>query len=368
MDGAYWTVVAFNSLIFILGVPGNVIILLVYGSKTTKLSSHIFIIGLACADLFIACLRPVAILNWKHNILCKISLASTYLALFSSIFLTTAIACDRFFAVCTRHKFTPIKAKVIVSCCIITAFMLSGISFATFGLIDTGGTPICGIIQSASWQMHLMVMLFSITFILSLAIIIVLYLLIYRVIRRQAKIQASWSSNGQTQNAGNMVTITPPPISEASAVPETSVDPPCTSMQNSEQPKHADTLQRGASSLELLARSSELPTSAHARKSNKKPQSGPKIQNRTTKMMFLTTLVFFVSWIPGISLRFIPQSKFQELYERGQAWRVLLLIPQYLVLINHAVNPFIYSFVNRRFREDCKNVMNRCKRMCRKLW
>ena len=114
MDSAYWTAIAFNSLIFILGVPGNIIILLVYGSKTTKLSSHIFIIGLACADLFIACLRPVANLNWKHNILCRISLASTYLALFSSIFLTTGIACDRFFVVCKRHKFTPMNAKVIV--------------------------------------------------------------------------------------------------------------------------------------------------------------------------------------------------------------------------------------------------------------
>ena len=174
--------------------------------------------------------------------------------------------------------------------------MLSGISFSTFDLIDTGkGIPICGILQSASWQMHLMVMLFSITFILSLAIIIVLCLLIYRIIRRQAKIRVSWCCNGQTQNAGNMTAVTPSAVSEASAVPETSMDPPCTSMQNSEQPKYADTLQKGASSLELLAPSSKLSTIAYTRRSNKKPQSGPKAQSRTTKMMFLTTLVFFVS-------------------------------------------------------------------------
>ena len=81
-----------------------------------------------------------------------------------------------------------------------------------------------------------------------------------------------------------MAAIFPPAVSEASAMPETSMNPPCTSMQNSEQPKHADTLQRGASSLELLAPSSKLSTIAHTRRSNKKPQSGPKAQNRTTKM------------------------------------------------------------------------------------
>ncbi len=360
-NGAYYTLLAFNLVIFIIGVPGNIIILLVYGSKRPKLSSHIFIIGLACADLFISALRPVAIFNWKHDILCQVTLASGYLAVFSSIFLTTSIAVDRYLAVCTRRKLTNFKSKIIVSGCIIFALLLSAVSFSTFGLVDAPGqrNPACAIVDTASWAIQFQAMLFSISFIASLSIIIILYFLIYRVVRRQAKIQASWSSTRSTngQMARNNLSIISPScpsaVSDASTLPA-----------GGESSSHPNGLQRGNSSQDLLPPTSSSQATQQGR--IKKPQSGPKAQSKTTKMMFLTTAVFFVSWIPGIILRFIPMSTYDELQKRSQSWQAVLVIPHYLVLINHAVNPFIYSFVNRRFRDDCYKVFKRMKCICTK--
>ncbi|XP_072048080.1 uncharacterized protein [Amphiura filiformis] len=369
MNAAYYTLLVFNILIFIIGVPGNIIILLVYGGKRPKLSSHIFIIGLAFADLFISSVRPIAIFNWKHDILCQITLTSSYIAMFSSIFLTTSIACDRYLAVCTKRKLTTFKAMIIVSGCIFIAILISGVSFTTFGLVENPGqsSKTCGITESKSWALQFQVMLFSISFISSLGIIIVLYVLIYRVVRRQAKIQASWTSTSNRQATGNLSVISP---SCTSAVSDASVVPGRDSSSNScgTVSNYPDGLQRGSSSQELLPPVARAVQQSHESRA-KKSKPGPKAQNRTTKMMFLTTAVYFVSWIPGIVLRFVPDSTYEELQKRNPAWQALLIVPHYLVLINHAVNPFIYSFVNRRFREDCHKVFARLRRKdsCRKL-
>ncbi|XP_074646160.1 uncharacterized protein LOC141902370 isoform X2 [Tubulanus polymorphus] len=78
-------------------------------------------------------------------------------------------------------------------------------------------------------------------------------------------------------------------------------------------------------------------------------QSSRRNHIKTAKMLFLVTLVFVLSWVPPnlINLKLVPYSS----------------LVFSLFYVNNVANPIIYSFLNKRFRDDIKRLF---KRMCRK--
>ena len=68
---------------------------------------------------------------------------------------------------------------------------------------------------------------------------------------------------------------------------------------------------------------------------------------RTAAMLFVVTLVFLVSFLPSwlIGLKVLPMN--------------YLLF--YLFFLNNVANPFIYSFMNKTFRDDLKQLLRRIK-------
>ena len=55
MDAVWWFRVITKGSVFLIGTPGNLLIIGVYATKKNKATPHIFVIGLAVAD-FIVCL------------------------------------------------------------------------------------------------------------------------------------------------------------------------------------------------------------------------------------------------------------------------------------------------------------------------
>ena len=78
-------------------------------------------------------------------------------------------------------------------------------------------------------------------------------------------------------------------------------------------------------------------------------------------MLLVTSLVFLVSWVPywlymaSILARLLGT-------EISEQTNFALEKCAYIIYINNAVNPVIYSLANRRFREDCKGVFKNFRR------
>ncbi|XP_010723369.1 proteinase-activated receptor 4 [Meleagris gallopavo] len=94
------------SLVFLLGLPSNGLALWVLATRTEKLTSTIFLMNLAAADLLLITVLPFKIFyyflgnNWPFGEgLCRVTTAFFYGNMYCSVLLLTCISVDRYLAV-----------------------------------------------------------------------------------------------------------------------------------------------------------------------------------------------------------------------------------------------------------------------------
>ena len=84
---------------------------------------------------------------------------------------------------------------------------------------------------------------------------------------------------------------------------------------------------------------------------------GQTIQSKTTKMLLLTSVVFFLTWIPTAVSYTISEESFKKYHSSNAFVYMILTVIRESHLFNNAANPFIYSLVNERFRQDCRKII-----------
>ncbi|NXM68598.1 PAR4 protein, partial [Serilophus lunatus] len=94
------------SLVFLLGLPSNGLALWVLATRTERLTSTVFLMNLAAADLLLILVLPFKISyyflgnNWPFGEgLCRLSTALFYGNMYCSVLLLTCISADRYLAV-----------------------------------------------------------------------------------------------------------------------------------------------------------------------------------------------------------------------------------------------------------------------------
>ncbi|XP_070568351.1 D(2) dopamine receptor-like isoform X3 [Ptychodera flava] len=87
--------------------------------------------------------------------------------------------------------------------------------------------------------------------------------------------------------------------------------------------------------------------------------------DRTVLMLMLVTVVFVISWMPLFVFSFIPKLNWRHYDTYPSPVKHLV----FLYFVNNFLNPFIYSFVNKKFRRDVVAVLKsfRCNDCLRKL-
>jgi len=111
------------SVLINVGIPGNILVLLVYGTQLRTATGRYAIIVLAICDIINCALSiPVEmfiITNYwafEYSFLCKLSRFTTYALNNSSGLILLAIACERYRAICTPHK-SKTQESFIRKCC-----------------------------------------------------------------------------------------------------------------------------------------------------------------------------------------------------------------------------------------------------------
>ena len=373
-----WFQLSYN-IVLLIGIPGNLIIMKVYSVKSPRSSAHIFIIGLAIADLFVSLLRPFYIvlsipsltyLPHTNTALCRIPRFISTVSVYSSVFLTSAVAIDRYYCVCRPHerKMTPYRAKLMVSACLILSLIVSLPNIFAFGLkqLPYGLGTVCTRTSGDTFNKFQQGVLFC-SFIFACTLVVVLYRKVFRAIKIQRlRLKQSVHSTVSTGLQETTLAIVsnrslvqpgPPP----SRPREAFVDP---NVPTSSSFRHIDPIPN--SDTNSVQQSTES-TETMPKQRGKKDRS-LNVEGRTSKMLLLTTTVFIVTWIPPILLVFIPQQRLSETYQNNPSIRWIVQGLTNIVLINHAINPVIYGFVNPRFRKDCRQVFQNMKWPCNRSW
>ena len=182
-------------LLFLMGVPGNSLIILVYKNKRQKTSTHVFIMTLAMADLSVCLMRGLDIAAEVFHLagyptpqVIHLLRPIEYTAIGTTVIVTSLISADRYDCVCrSQRRFLNLKRGKIAA---LVSLALS-IAINVPAIVDS-----IDILFTLACQF--------LTYLINLIMIIVCYRLVYITVRQHTRVGTD--STLQDSNDGNRST------------------------------------------------------------------------------------------------------------------------------------------------------------------
>ena len=382
-------------LLVLLGVPGNLTVIVIYLLKMTRTTSRTFIISLAVCD-FINCAfgMPVElglIANYYRfdlPLLCKVSRFSNFLMNNISSVVLLGIAVDRFRRVCLplRPNMTVRHAKMICFIGAIISIIFAAPALLLYGTRtfhipgSTNNTIIvlkACYINDASWKTTYP-MVFNLFLFVSVLIIIfaltVMYALVGRVVCRRQKFseetvvfRTSFHQNlnqeaNQNQNFDVNTDVQERNVRNGRSLSMTTrfwrsiSEHSPKLLRHGQRHGHRHTVHHVVNTNNLpdilepnAIRARTVSDTSVRRHGGKKVRAG-----RTTMILFLVTLLYILTFVPYltiVTMRYINPYMVEQM-SSVELSVFNLMLRSYVT--NSAFNPLIYCFLNREFRLKVK--------------
>ncbi|XP_038054002.1 gastrin/cholecystokinin type B receptor-like [Patiria miniata] len=381
-------------IVMLVGVPGNCLILRVYWTKIRKTSTHVLVMALAWADLAVCALRLFTMLfalllfaNYNVKEIYVASLPFQNAAVATSVLFTTLIAADRYDCVCRpqRRFFTPRRAKILVS----VASLLATICNVPDLLADFHEAPTSDILETTV----LVGSVFS--FAVALVVIAVCYGKVFATIRKHVRVGAAVQRSTRDERGSMHRDIELPtrPTQPIPISPETNdnlqtvsgdkvevptvINEPNSDFRNLVPKNDAVPNQTGQGSSQggnsldhqsgpgkCATAETGMFTASGDRRYHQEQANGHALQRagaavlqrKTTRMLFITSVVFLLTWLPYWVYVAMEIASFCGVNIDPDSVSLTYGFAG-LLFANHAANPIIYGLANRRFRTDCKKVL-----------
>lgn len=350
--------VIYLGLLMLIGIPGNLIVLIVYRSRYPKSTHMMFITGLAMADILVCVVTlPFEITEMRlqytfyNSWCCKFFRACNTLFALSSIFILMGLSGDRYRRVCTPLKLqmTSRHATIYIIFCVVLAVIFSWPNFFISGIrLVNLGNNVTGYDCSFSDQFAktkyptLYGATLFLVFIICMISLIVLYSLIGRQIlkhfqfrRRFSKSSTSKSTSSTTPVSNDSQNLMPTNKAEQEYNNDAFID---------NKPKETQ---------EMLTRKSHRKSSKH-RSTKHQSVKEDAVSKKLTKIAFAISLAFILSYLPHLTISLLTALKGKFLLPPGPVVSAVLPIVTRSFAINNVVNPIIYGLMDKRFRDNCK--------------
>lgn len=330
-------------ILIFLGVPGNLTVLVVYLLKFETSTYRTFIVALALIDLVGSSVcMPFEIIemNFQYTFYavaaCKFfRFNNTFIAL-TSIFILIFLSVDRYRRVCRplKPQMTVCTARIL---CGVAALLAIFFSWPIFFLLGTRYVELPNNITGYDCStndlyrktiyplVHNAIMF--LVFVIAIVSLIVLYILIGRKIIKHVKFRNTFKT------------------SKSSSV----------SSRKTSSVKLSNDGPEGV----VLVKMNKMTSSTDATKQpnpiEKNPQAAKtkeeKASNKITKIAFAICLAFILSYLPHLTITIWTAVKGGFIAPPGPIVSAVLPIVTRSIFINNIVNPFIYGFLDRRFRK-----------------
>lgn len=375
----------FLSFVLILGVIGNSLILRVYSTKTLKTCTHVLIMALALTDLTIClllsldiCSLALLIMNSPTPLVLNYSRYIRTSTVGASVGITVLIAVDRRDCVCRPHRrfLTPRRGKKAAWIAVVFSFI--------------GTTPdLINRVTPRPAYSIISLFLQSVYFIISLVVIAYCYRQVFKKIRTHVKVFSmtkssslvtEWSTrfqpaiskpkdlgesiiNKSTKSISDRLTDDCSNRNDSTSQHITMENRPQQTNENqmvSVATNSKDDADCNVRDTHCVVTSVDQPAVAEIRFPVKPEKNGATLQRKTTFMLFITSLVFLLSWLPYwifVALTIIDSSGSSVSQQLMDISHAILIV----LFANNALNPLVYGIANRRFRKDCLNVFRKVK-------
>lgn len=359
----------YAALLMFFGLPGNLIVILVYLLKMRKTTSRHFIISLAICD-FINCSfgMPVEMsllanfLNFDFPFVCKISRFSTFFMNNGSSCILVAIAIDRFRRVCLPLKpnMTVTHSKVICICCAlfsmvsaVPALYIYGTATNDLPVPNTNNTFVrirtCYIDDSIGKLVPLVFSLYlfigTLTMFFALT---VMYALIARIVCGRKKFTSHTIKGHKLRESdiSDDANTTTHHRNLSVRIRRYFSDYSSKSLRAGQKSPRSNNSPLPEIKEPLSVRDRAYSDTSVRRHGGKEIRAG-----RTTLILFIVTLIFVLSFVPYLAIATIRYVSPKELDVLPKSVYHFLLRSY---LLNSAANPLVYCFLNRQFRLKVK--------------
>nr|XP_054749809.1 uncharacterized protein LOC129255483 [Lytechinus pictus] len=332
----------------------------------------------------------------NSDITCKIRGTSSRIGIFTSLLLTVMIAFYRHRAIC--YPFSrqwSVKSSILVSFgCFLLAVVISA-PIAYFGHAYYLGPRL--LICDLYGQIELVANIYSsgqaAIYLISCTTVVGLYSKIFLVIRASQKVRKTVL--GGQRGTGTNVKLAGNELSSSSLSASginTSVSVVMTNINVSDQnnlvtqnnaahscvnpgyeleEKHNDrmnvskdkTVSNGLNDLSVshsnIDGKNENASRATREKTVAKPSSNTG-EHRVTLMLLVITAVLLITWLPTVAYNYLTTIQLIKIHQQTIGGPITYLLLQ-LKYITHFTNFFIYMAINRKFRQECYNLLS-CKK------
>lgn len=342
--------VCYLTIILLTGLPGNLLVILVYRQNYHNSNSKMFVIWLAIIDLLNCIILILEIVNVVHQFnfpdeyLCKITIFITLWPTLVSGISLCAISYERYRKVCKPLAWQ-ISNRIVKRLCLTIvglSLLLSWPSLILFGLREvpihshniTGHECMFKNEYDDTASLKIYSGLLWITFVISLTVLVVFYFMIGRKVfaqlekrRSQPSPSASFYSQTNVQQGSN--NVVEDFLSTSSAF----------EMRQNREVYKVDSTAKLPISRQISTRQTQAKRSAF--------------------IMFIISLVFVISFIPHLVLRLIESMDKTFVSNMSNTGRVTYKFFLRSYFLNCASNPFIYCVCLPQFRNDARNIISR---------
>lgn len=406
-------VLCFISIFVLIGTVGNALVIFTYFTRVDKSSTNLFIFSLAVFDIISCCLGlPITIYKLLNpytndqNYLCAIHSFIGFTADISSGYIIVCISFDRYLRIARPHQGLSIKtSKLAVGIVCIFATLFSSFTLFVFGTETvtfdeypeiTGNK--CGTADHA--KDTVVPLLFNTLVLVCFGIGVVILFIVYTLLgikvnkwnkerkNKQTKCRRSEmyfqamvvsddteSRESQTDNSSPRLTGTffvwpkADTLAEVDATKEEAtfnkpsyVRELSRSLDRNHFLKLDGVHANGTKTLPLrksesfkqrqaanLGRKSSMPSFTGIRKRMK--------LSRTTIMFMFATIAFVASHLPYACVKIAMTVNRDLIKSMSDVAYSFFLFAEYSFIVSYGINPLIYSFLNQKFRRECKSLL-----------
>ncbi|XP_030018813.1 cholecystokinin receptor type A [Sphaeramia orbicularis] len=341
-------------LIFLLGVVGNsLIILVLVQNRRMRTVTNLFLLSLALSDLMVSlvCIPFTLIPNLMRDFIfgagmCKLVMYFMGVSVSVSTFNLVAISLERYSAICNpltsrtwqtkSHAVKVITATWVVSFVLMLPYPISS-TLKPFTRLDNSTGHMCRLVwpndtTQQSWYVSLLLLLFLIPGIVMTAAYGLISVELYRGIKFELSNRKS--SRDRQSSTGSIK----PGDSDG-----------CYLQPSKRKSLPMSTGVFGSSAKDTLGRVSSSGSST----------ANLMAKKRVIRMLLVIVFLFFVCWMPV----FVVNA--WQAFDRRSAYRLTGAPISFIHLLSYTsacVNPIIYCFMNKRFRQGMLATFSCCRR------
>ncbi|XP_071179363.1 cholecystokinin receptor-like [Mytilus edulis] len=362
------------SIYIMTGIFGNGLVLIVYTLRMKNLSDERYFIPILAvfdmiASVYLGSFATYECLNqviFSNSIVCKIAEFFAGFTTFVPIFVLLIIAIQRYLKVCHPLK-SPIQRSVKrVSLCLanLCSFIIAlPIPFVfdtnSFYSSDYGILGMrCGGVKDGETTFRIVYSILLGTFaIVVTSTLIILYSKIGYTIYHQLKVNTTKSKQTQNDSDQEGKTISTE-ISAASLSGDVQLMETENNQEQSTVISDPNSLDAKKNMTTSTVNNSKQSGSMRRQKTNR------RITHNITIMFLIITLIFLLCYISKVIVLIIEGLNKDFWEEMSTAKRSGVLFVSDMFIINNIVNPFIYAFMDTKFRNESKTLLKRLFMFC----